>query len=84
MSEVTITLELPKAFVPLTGKSEKDLPLELKKLLALELVRRGALTYSKAAELIGISQAEFIQYLGEHHVSIFQYTGDELEEELAL
>ncbi|MDH7487244.1 MAG: UPF0175 family protein [Anaerolineae bacterium] len=76
MSEVTVILELPRAFVPLVGKSEKDLPLELKKLLALELVRRGTLTYSRAAELIGISQAEFVQYLGEHGVSIFQYTED--------
>lgn len=83
MQHVTITMELPKELLMLTGKGESELSLELKKLLALELVRSGVLTYGKAAELMGISQAEFMTYLGQHGISIFDYTDEELRQELS-
>jgi predicted HTH domain antitoxin len=82
MEKVHLAIKLPKIFVPLVGVSEESLPAEIEKLLAMELVRRGALTYTKAAELVGISQAEFISYLWEHQVSIFQFAPDELREEV--
>ena len=79
---VTLVLDIPKEVVPLTGDRERDLPQTLKKLLALELVRRGAVAYGKAAELLGIGQAEFITYLTEREVSIFQFSPDELRQEV--
>ena len=79
---VTLVLDLPKEVVPLTGGRERDLPQTLKKLLALELVRQGAVTYGQAAELLGIGQAEFISYMAEHQVSIFQFAPDELSQEV--
>lgn len=79
---VTLVLDLPKEVVPLTGGRERDLPQTLKKLLALELVRQGAVTYGKAAELLGIGQAEFIAYMTEHQVSIYQFAPDELRQEV--
>lgn len=82
MERVSLTVELPRVFVPLAGVSEESLPRELEKLLALELVRRGALTYTKAAELLGMSQAEFIACLSARQVSIFQFAPDELREEV--
>ena len=81
---VNVTVELPGAFVPLVGVSEEVLPAEIRRLLAVELVRRGALTYARAAELVGMGQAEFISYLGEHQVSIFQFAPSELKEEVGL
>ena len=79
---VTLVLDIPKEVVPLTGDRERDLPQTLKKLLAFELVRRGAVAYGKAAELLGIGQAEFITYLAERGVSIFQLSPDELRQEV--
>ena len=79
---VKLAVELPRVFVPLVGVSEEALPAEIEKLLALELVRREALTYTKAAELVGMSQAEFIAYLGAHQVSIFRFAPDELRAEV--
>ena len=81
---VNVTVELPGAFVPLVGVSEEALPDEIRRLLALELVRGGALTYARAAELVGMSQADFISYPGEHQVSIFQFAPSELSEEVSL
>lgn len=82
MEKVSLSVELPKEFVPLVGVREEALPMEIEKLLAMELVRRGVLTYTRAAELVDMSQAEFIAYLGEHQVSIFQLAPDELREEV--
>jgi predicted HTH domain antitoxin len=81
---VNLTVELPRAFVPLVGVSQESLPAEIERLLALELVRRGALTYTRAAELVSMSQAEFISYLSTHQVSIFHLASDELREEVSL
>lgn len=79
---VKLAVELPREFVPLAGVSEEALPTEIEKLLALELVRQGALTYTRAAELVGMSQAEFISYLSAHQVSIFHFAPDELRDEV--
>jgi predicted transcriptional regulator len=81
--KVTLTVELPEALIPLTGMSAKALPAEIAKLLAAELVRRGELTYTRAAELLEISQAEFMAYLCSRRVSILALTPDELREELS-
>lgn len=79
---VNLTVELPRAFIPLVGVSEEALPAEIEKLVALELVRQGALTYTRAAELVNMSQAEFISYLSTRQVSIFQFAPDELRDEV--
>ena len=79
---VKLAVELPSVFVPLMGVSEEAFPAELTRLVALELVRRGKLPYTKAAELVGMSQAEFIAYLGAHQVSIFRFAPDELRDEV--
>ena len=78
---VKLTVEVPREVVVLTGREEKDLPRALKQLLAAELVRQGSLTYGKAAELLDIGQAEFISFLAEHKISIFQFAPDELRRE---
>ncbi|MEE8390560.1 MAG: UPF0175 family protein [Anaerolineae bacterium] len=79
---VNLTVELPRAFIPLVGVSEEALPAEIEKLVALELVRQGVLTYTRAAELVGTSQAEFISYLSTRQVSIFHFAPDELRDEV--
>jgi predicted HTH domain antitoxin len=50
--------------------------------LLIELVQEGRVAYGKAAELLGISQAEFLAYMAKHKVSPFQFTPDELSREL--
>jgi len=47
---VTFVLDIPREVVPLIGGRERDLLQTLKKLLALELVWHGAVSYGKAAE----------------------------------
>ncbi len=51
VEKTRVAVELPRVFVSLVGVSEEALPAEIEKLLAMELVRRGVLTYTRAAEL---------------------------------
>jgi predicted HTH domain antitoxin len=50
--------------------------------LLIELIREGRVADGKAAELLGISQAEFLAYMAKHRVSPFQFTPDELSKEM--
>lgn len=53
---------------------------EVAKLLALELFREGAVSLGRAAELCGVSQAEFMQFAAEREVAL-HYTLDDLEQD---
>jgi predicted HTH domain antitoxin len=44
----------------------------------------GKLSSGKAAELAGISRAEFFEMCGRYRVPIFNYPPEELQEELEL
>ena len=50
---------------------------------ALKMFELGKLSSGKAAELAGMSRIEFFEACGLYHVSIFNYTNDEIEAEIA-
>jgi predicted HTH domain antitoxin len=54
--------------------------LEVEKLLALELYREGSVSLGRAAELCGVSQAEFMQFAAGREVSL-HYTFGDLEQD---
>lgn len=56
---------------------------ELKMILAAKLFDMGELSSGQAAELAGITKREFIESVGKYGVSIFQYTAEELDRDLA-
>ncbi len=55
----------------------------LKMILAAKLFDMGELSSGQAAELAGISKREFIETVGRYGVSIFQYSAEELQRDLA-
>ena len=56
---------------------------ELKMILAVKLFDLGELSSGQAAELAGITKRQFIESVGKYGVSIFQYSAEELERDLA-
>ena len=82
MAHVEIHLALPEEILSLARLSREEVAAEMSRLLLLELVREGRVAYGKAAELLNISQAEFLAYMAKHQVSPFQLTPDELSKEL--
>jgi predicted HTH domain antitoxin len=74
--EIKISEELLKAArVPQERSSE-----EVAKLLALELYRERAISLGRAAELGGVSIAEFMQFAGEREVELY-FDLDNLEQD---
>ncbi len=69
---VELTLDLP-------SNLSKD---EVQTLLAIKLYETERVSLGQAAKLAGYSKRAFIEILGRHHVPIFNYSPDELREEL--
>lgn len=76
--EVQVTVPLP------AGATESDVGVseELRRLWLIEQVRLRRIGVGKAAELLSMPRAEFMQLLGEHGVPVINYSVDELEREL--
>lgn len=55
---------------------------EAKLLLAVKLYEVGKVSLGQAAKLAGFSKRAFIDVLGRHHVPIFDYSPDELRQEI--
>jgi predicted HTH domain antitoxin len=74
--EIKISDELLKAArVPDGRRSE-----EVAKLLALELYRERAISLGRAAELGGVSVAEFMEFAGEREVDL-DFSAEDLEQD---
>ncbi len=56
---------------------------EMRVLWLVEQVRARRLAHGKAAELAGLSRERFLQVMGAHGVSPFDYDAGELADELA-
>ena len=72
MSSVHFTVELPEGF------SAEDARL----LLAMKLFETGKATLGQASKAAGLSKRAFIEVLGEYKVPVFNYSPEELREEL--
>jgi predicted HTH domain antitoxin len=71
----TITLEIPDSL----DIDEK----EAKTFLAAKLYEKGSLSLGQAAQLAGYSKRTFMELLSNYNVSIFSYSEQELEKDLA-
>jgi predicted HTH domain antitoxin len=56
---------------------------EIKMIVAARLFDLGELSSGQAAKLAGITKREFIESVGRYGVSIFQYSAEELQRDLA-
>lgn len=73
--KITLELNLPND-VELTDH-------DAKMMIASTLFDRGELSSGQAAEIVGIGKREFLETVGSYGVSIFQYSAEELKEDLA-
>ncbi|HEY0946049.1 MAG TPA: UPF0175 family protein [Opitutaceae bacterium] len=77
-----ITIELPETAFSALRQSRQEFAAELRLAAAVKWYELGKLSQAKAAELAGVSRAEFISSLGRFGVSPFQVEPDELAREL--
>jgi len=78
----TVSVQFPDSITTVFGDSDPGKPI-----LSAAVVKwyeLGRISQGKAAELLGLSRVEFLELLAAFKVSAWQYTEDELTEELAL
>lgn len=79
----TLAVELPESVFSALRRSPQEFVQEMRLAAAVKWYEIGQLSQGKAAEVAGLTRAEFIEALSRFHVSPFQYTAEELAEDLA-
>ena len=82
MSNLTVSLSLPRDLLGTLDVPETQLANQILELVTLELFRQGRISTGKGAELLEISKADFIQILARHEITYFTTTPAELEAEV--
>jgi predicted HTH domain antitoxin len=80
---ITVELELPRDLLGALEVPEHELASALKRRIALGLFREERISSGKAAELLGLSKAEFIDLLDRHGIPYFTETTQELKAQVA-
>ncbi len=79
----TVSIDLPESAFTVLGKTPKDLGREIITAAVVKWFELGKVSQGKAAEILGISRSEFLEVLSDYRVSAWQYTEEELDEELS-
>jgi len=79
-----LILNLPEAAFSAIRKNPEEFGQELLEAAICLWYEKGKISQSKAAEIAGISRFEFLEILKKQQVSPFQYTAEELGQELKI
>ena len=79
----TVSVEYPAGVRMALRETKEEFAEELKMLAAVKLYELGKISSGKAAALAGTDRVSFLLGLGRYRVSVFNYTPEELEREVA-
>jgi predicted HTH domain antitoxin len=79
---VALKLEMPEGAFSALRKDPNEFVKEMRLTAAVKWYEMGIVSQEKAAEIAGLSRADFIFSLARFNVSPFQYTAEEIEEDL--
>ena len=82
MKTEELIIKYPSGFEHAVHLSREEMEQHIRLMAALKMFELGKVSSGKAAELAGMSRAEFIETCGRYRVSAFNYTPDELEKEI--
>jgi predicted HTH domain antitoxin len=81
MDTVQITIELPRDAFSALRQDPETFVREMRLAAAIQWYERRRISQAKAAEIAGLSRAEFLRALGQAGVTPFQYSADEVVRE---
>jgi predicted HTH domain antitoxin len=79
-ASIAVQVEIPRDI--LGDVEPAEVGLEMRRLWAIEQVRKGRIGIGKGAEVAGMPRAQFMATLGEHGVPVIDYPVEDLREEL--
>jgi predicted HTH domain antitoxin len=79
---IALKLDMPEGAFSALRKDPNEFTKELRLAAAVKWYEMGIISQEKAAEIAGLTRDEFISSLSRFNVSPFQYTAEEIEEEL--
>lgn len=77
-----LTLEIPESVFASLHQAPAEFAQEMRIAAAVKWYELGRFSQGRAAEIAGLSRAGFIAALARYKVSPFQYTAEEINEEL--
>ena len=77
-----IQIDLPEEIIAQLGGSASQAGTRAREAVVLDLVRRGEVSASCAASVLGISMHEMVDLLAEHRLALVDYDPAELEAEV--
>lgn len=77
-----LQVNVPDGFAQAVHLTQAELEGQIRLMAALKMFELSKLSSGKAAELAGISRAEFLDLCGRYQAPIIQYDEGELEREL--
>lgn len=79
-----VSIQVPDSALSVFAHLDDDLGKSILEAAVVKLYELGKVSQAKAAEILGLSRANFIDLLASYRVSAWQYTKEELNEELGL
>jgi predicted HTH domain antitoxin len=80
----TVSIQVPDSAVAVFANPDDDLGKSILAAAVVKWYELGKVSQAKAAEILGLSRANFLDLLAAYRVSAWQYTKEEMDEELGL
>ena len=78
-----VTVDLDEPLVQVLSLLDQPVDQSVRELVVLELYRLATISSGKAAQLLGMSKLQFIQFSGRLGIPFFRMTDEQLDAEVA-
>ncbi len=82
MKTEELKIKYPAGFEHAVHMTKEEMEQHIRLMAALKMFELGKISSGKAAELAGMSRAEFVEACGRYRISVFNYPDEEARDEI--